>query len=702
MKKKVTVRIPKVIIFIVALFFIIIIGRLSYVSLSSSIDGINLKEFADNRNTKSETIYAKRGNIYDKFGDALASTVNSYKVIAYLDSNRTTNSNNPKHVVDKEKTAKALNEVLGIDYDWAIERLSKDAYQVEFGSKGKGINESDKNKLEEMDLPGIDFVSSIKRTYNMGSFASYIIGYAKIKNEEENAEIIGELGLESYYNEELSGVDGKTTYQTDAYGYTLPSAEVITEDAVDGDDIYLTIDSNIQMFAETLVSNLKKEYEMKWMIFSVMDAKTGAIVASSTYPNFDPNDLNTITSYMNPLVSTQYEPGSTMKIFSWASSIEAGLYDGTKKFESGQIKVADVTIKDFNKQGWGKISYDTGFAYSSNVAATNLALELGVDKLTDYYKNLGFGKKTGIELANEVNGKINFQYKSELATAAFGQGITVTPIQMLQALTALTNDGTVLKPYIVDKIVNDKDEIVYDGTRTEVAKVYSKETMDYMKKLMHNVVYDGLDSSKNWQPKKTTIIGKTGTAQIASPEGGYLTGGNDYVRSFAGIFPEEEPQYIVYIAAQQINTGASSIAKEFTSAIDKMVSYLGIEEKDNEIEEKIVNLNNYISLEVITTVEELKNKKLNVYVLGTGKYIINQYPLKNTSVSEYGKVFLVSNNTDYIMEDITGWSLNEVMTYTSLLGIELVTNGYGYVTSQSIPAGTPITSGISLNVTLSK
>jgi len=226
--------------------------------------------------------------------------------------------------------------------------------------------------------------------------------------------------------------------------------------------------------------------------------------------------------------------------------------------------------------------------------------------------------------------------------------------------------------------------------------------MDYMKKLMHNVVYDGLDSSKNWQPKKTTIIGKTGTAQIASPEGGYLTGGNDYVRSFAGIFPEEEPQYIVYIAAQQINTGASSIAKEFTSAIDKMVSYLGIEEKDNEIEEKIVNLNNYISLEVITTVEELKNKKLNVYVLGTGKYIINQYPLKNTSVSEYGKVFLVSNNTDYIMEDITGWSLNEVMTYTSLLGIDLVTNGYGYVTSQSIPAGTPITSGISLNVTLSK
>lgn len=697
MKRKVTVKVPKVLIFIVAFLFVVIIGRLTYIAVSPSIDGINLHEFAENRNTKVDTVYAKRGNIYDKEGNTLASTVNSYTIIAYLDEGRTTDKSSPEHVVDKENTAKVLNEILGIDYEYALKQLNKDAYQVEFGSKGKDISESTKNKIDALDLPGIDFISSQKRTYSMGSFASYIIGYAK---SQENGDIEGELGLESYYDEELSGTDGTITYQTDAYGYTLPSAEVIEEKALDGDDIYLTIDSNIQLFAETLTNNLASKYEMDWMIFSVMDAKTGAIVASSTYPNFDPNDLNTISSYMNPLVSYEYEPGSTMKIFSFASSIEEGEYKGEETFTSGQIEVADVVIKDFNKDGWGTISYDTGFAYSSNVAATKLALNLGVDKLTDYYKKLGFGDKTEIELANEVDGKIKFQYKSELATASFGQGITVTPIQMLQALSSITNDGTTLKPYVVDKIVNDKNEIVYDGKRTEIKKVYSKETTDYMKKLMHSVVYDGL--STYWQPSKTMMIGKTGTAQIASPSGGYLKGTNDYIRSFAGIFPEEDPQYIVYIAVKQINTGATSIARELTKAVDDIVSYLGIEDITDEIEEKIINLNNYISKDIETTVEELKDKKLNVYVLGNGKYVINQYPLKNTCVLENSKIFLVSNETNYIMEDITGWSLNEVMTYTNLLGIELKTDGYGYVTSQSIEAGTAITKDSILNITLNK
>ena len=696
MQRKVTVKVHKPIIFIVAFLFIVIIARLSYVSLSDKIDGINLSEFANNRNTKSDIIYAKRGNIYDNKGNVLASTGNSYVLVAYLDEKRTTDINNPKHVVDKEKTAKALNEILGMDYDYALETLSKDKYEVLFGTLGNNVSEIEKNTLEALELPGLDFRANVKRTYAMGAFASYIIGYTKTN---ELGEINGELGIESYFNEALKGSNGKVTYQTDAYGYTLPSAEVVKEDAVDGNDIYLTIDSNIQLFAETLTTDLANEYEMDWMIFSVMDAKTGAIVASSTYPNFNPEKLD-ITYYMNPLVSHEYEPGSTMKIFSFASAIEEGIYDGTKKYKSGQVNVDGTIIKDSNKEGWGNITYDTGFAYSSNVAATNLSQALGVDRLTDYYKNLGFGKKTGIELANEANGKINFKYKVELATAAFGQGITVTPIQMLQALSAITNDGTVLKPYVVDKIVDNSGNVVYDGKREEVAKVFSKETTDYMKKLMHNVVYDGL--STYWQPKKTTMIGKTGTAQIASSSGGYLTGQNDYIRSFAGIFPEEEPQYIVYIATKQINTNARTIAKALTKAVDDIVSYLGIEKNNNDFEEKIINLNNYISCEVITTVEELKNKKLNVYVIGNGKYIINQYPLKNNKIQEGGKVFLLTNNTDFVMEDLSGWSLNEVMTYANLLGIELITEGYGYVMNQSIEAGSSISKGISLSIQLGK
>lgn len=705
MKRKVTVKISKLIIFIVAFLFIAIVVRLSYISLSNSIDGINLKDFANNRNTKIETVYAKRGNIYDKDGEILASVSNSYKIFAYLDEKRTTNKNNPEHVVDIEYTAKVLNEILGIDYDYAIKQMSQDKYQVYFGTKGKNINESTKNKIEVLNLPGIDFEVGQKRTYSMGQFASYIIGYAKNEEDEYGnvVDIKGELGIESYYNDKLSGTNGSKQYQTDAYGYTLPSAEVVEEKAVDGDNIYLTLDSNIQLFAEDLTKNLSDKYEMDWMIFSVMDAKTGAIVASSTYPNYNPNDLNTLTNYMNPLVSYEYEPGSVMKIFSWASAIEENVYNNELKFNTGSITLSDGTvIKDSNRSGWGEINFDTGFAYSSNVAATRLALELKTSGLSKYYKKLGFGNKTGIELANEVKGKIKFQYESELATAAFGQGITVTPIQMLQALTSITNDGTILKPYIVDKIVNDSGEVVYEATRTEVEKVYSKETTDYMQKLMNNVVYEGLDYNKVWQPKTTTMIGKTGTAQIASPTGGYLKGGNDYIRSFAGIFPKEDPEYIVYIAVKQINTTASNIAKELTNAVDKIVSYVGLLNSKEEIENKIIKLDSYISADVTTTIENLKQKKLNAIVLGTGKYIINQYPLKNTNVFENSKMFIVTNNTNYVMENVIGWSLNEITTYCNLMGIEIYTNGYGYVTSQSIEPGVSITDDISLTVTLSK
>lgn len=698
MKKKITVKIPMLFIFIVVFLFLAIIVRLSYIALNPNIDDINLKEFANNRNTKSVVIQAKRGNILDKDGNLLASSVNNYTLVAYLDPKRTTNKKKPEHVVDKASTAKILDEVLGMGYDYAMERLNKDKYLVYFGTKGN-ITETQKNKLEEYDLPGIDYEVGVKRTYNMGTFASYIVGYAKL---QESGNISGELGIESYFNELLSGENGKKTYQTDAFGYTLPSANVIKEDAIEGNDIYLTIDSNIQLFAEDLTRNLKNNYEMDWMVFTVMDAKTGAIVASSTYPNFDPNDLNTLKSYMNPLVSYEYEPGSTMKTFSFASSIEEGIYDGNKTYKSGSITLKDgTTIKDHNKTGWGEITFDSGFIHSSNVAATKLALSLGRDKLFEYYDKLGFGQKTGIELANESSGKNTFVYESELATASFGQGITVTPIQMLQALSSLTNEGTTLKPYIVSKIVNNKGEIVLEGKRTEVNKVFSKETTDYMKKIMHGVVYEG--TSKMWQPTKTTMFGKTGTAQIASPKGGYLKGNTDYVRSFAGIFPEDDAKYIVYVAVQKINSSnAAPIAKELTKVVDDIISYLGLEETLNVSKNKIIKLDNYISKEVSNAVLDLNDKKLKPIILGNGKYIINQYPIKNNPIYEGGKVFLVSNDSSYKMENIIGWSLSEVETYANLANIKLEYDGYGYVTSQSIVPGEELTSDSVLNITLKK
>ena len=705
MKRRTTVRFPKIIFVLVFLLFFLIVVKLSIVSLSEKVDDINLRDFANNRNTKTDVIYAKRGNIFDKDGNVLASTVNSYKLIAYLSEKRTTNPKKPQHVVDKEKTAKALAEVLkdkGMTYEYALERLNKEGlYQVEFGKYGSDISESLKNKIKELKLPGIDFTSGIKRTYSMGSFASYIVGYAKI---DDNGEINGELGIEKHYNKDLSGTNGKSTYQTDAYGYTLPYAEVISEKEIDGNDIYLTIDSNIQLFAEDVTRNLANNYKLNWMIFAVMDAKTGAILASSTSPNFDPNKLNTIKNYINPLVSYEYEPGSTMKIFSFATAIEEGKYDGKSTYKSGSILVDDAVIRDFNEgRGWGTITYDTGFAYSSNVAATNLALKIGKTKLSEYYRNLGFGKKTGIELAQEVSGRFNIQARTELATASFGQGITVTPVQILQGLSAISNDGTVIKPYIVDKILDNDGNVVYEGKREEVGKVYSKETIDYMKELMYDVVYDGLDSSKIYGQAKTTLIGKTGTAQIASPKGGYLDGPNDYIRSFAGIFPKEDPKYIMYIAVQQLgSTSARPIATEVVKAVNKIVAYSGLEEKNKEKINKTILLNNYISKDTKEATDELKKYYIKPVVIGDGKYIVNQYPLKNSKVLEYSKVFLITNSSEYKMIDLKNWSLNEVQAYANLLNIKLNVNGSGYVDSQNIEPGTAINKETVLEVSLKK
>lgn len=678
MKKKVTVKISKFIILIVAFLFVAIICKLSYVVLSDKVDGINLKDKSASITTVKKTLYADRGSIYDVNGEELASTVNSYTVIAYLNSNKT-------NVEDKEKTAKELAPILNMTEEKLMELLNKNLYQVELRPGGYGITEVVKARIEKLELPGIDFIkNSKKRYYNKSTFASYIVGYAKVLDD---GKISGELGIEGYYDDILSGTNGYTKYlKYTSSNYKIPNTNEDTKKAKDGSDIYLTIDSSIQLIAEKAVSSMKEKFNTDWAVFTVMDAKTGAIVASATNPNFNPNDTNTIKEYMNPLLSYQYEPGSVMKVFSFASAIEEGKYDGEETFKSGSYTLDDGTvIRDSERKGWGTISFDEGFARSSNVAATTLALRLGVDKLSEYYNNLGFGKKTGIELSNEAVGDIEMVYQSELATASFGQGVSVTAIQMLQALSAMTNDGTVIKPYIVDKVVDQNGNITYQGERQVVKKVYSTNTVNKMHEIMKKVIV----INKYWQVNNVSIMGKTGTAQIASPKGGYLTGTYDYIKSFAGIFPADDPKYIVYVAGKKPETNLGSWAKVITTAIEEIASYAKLTESKSDADpSKIIKLDNYISKNLDTTLEELKNKKINIITIGNGKYIINQYPLKNKTLLSGEKLFLLTNNKEIKMENLKGWSLSEVKTYCNLIGLNLEYSGYGYVINQSIEENT--------------
>lgn len=686
----------KLTMLVVGFFFCLIIIKLCYVVLAPSVDGIDLTSFASNRNTTHETLYASRGIIYDKDGKPLAKNANSYKVVAILSPSRTTDMSSPQHVVDKDKTASALCGVLVSEENKTkciediTKYLSQNLYQVELGNWGK-ISEDERQAILALDLPGIIFETlAKKRQYINSSWASYILGYARVNDE---GEIKGEMGIESYFDEQLSGSNGYVEYQKDAYGYKMATSSEIREDAVSGSDIYLSINSDVQNILENAITNFTKDESQEWTIFTVMDAKTGAIVGSATNPNFNPNTLDNLTNYLNPLVAYQYEPGSTMKIFSWLAAMENGVYNGKEDYLSGTITLQDgqTKIKDFNNVGWGNISYDTGFAYSSNVAATNLALKLGSAKLSDFYDLCGFGKKTGITLPGEASGSIDFTYESELANASFGQGISVTPIQLLQAMSAFANDGVMVKPYIVSKMVDASGKVVMEGKRTEVGTIGSKENIKAMKSLMYNVVYNSFLYNKNYAPSNVTIAGKTGTAQIASPSGGYLTGTTDYIKSFLGLFPYENPQYVFYFATKQFKGNSNKIYGAVSNTIKDVANIVEVTNEESSIDKTmIIDLVQYISKETTVTVEELKKIGLTPIVIGSGKYVTNQYPLNKTRVIKGSKVFIKTNDVVALMPNMTGWSENEVIRYCNFIGLSYKLEGNGKVVSQSILENTAI------------
>lgn len=689
-----TINISKIIFFVLVISFFMISGKTLIVALSKETNGINLTDFVKNRNTGKQVIEAERGTIYSGDGEALALSIKSYTVIAYLDEGRTNNPDHPHHVVNKQMTAEKLSPVLGITVEQLMNLLGKDLYQINLK---RNITEIEKKEIEALELPGIDFVATAKRTYPMGSLAPYVIGFAQTNDE---GKIEGKMGIEAYYQETLEGKDGSKTYQKDPYGYTIPNTNPIIEEAEQGEDIYLTIDSRIQMFVQDGIAEVSKDNNMAWLTFSVMDADTGAIVATGSNPTFNLNELN-IESYLNPLTSYSYEPGSTMKIFSFLAAMENGKYNGNATYQSGTIQVDDATIKDFNTKGWGVITYDEGFAYSSNTAATNLALSIGRENLYNFYSDLGFGKKTGITLPGELKGDIDFTYRTEVATASFGQGITTTPIQNLQALTVLTNDGVELQPYIIEKIVNSETGVVsYQHERTELGQKASKENTDKMLDLMYDVVYSGKTDAKFFKTDNVTLIGKTGTAQITGPNGTYLTGANDYVRSFAGIFPYEDPKYIIYVSVKQYDGNFKNVASMVSKVVEEIAKYKNLTTKVEEINySKILTMDNFLSANVTSLQDNTKLLSLNPIILGDGKYIKKQYPPKNTTIVAGSKVFFVTNGNNYLLPDLTGWKTSKVATLCKLLNIEYKIEGNGSVTAYNYPAGTNITEITKLEIT---
>lgn len=705
-KRKNTIRYSRLVILGSLLLFCLMIGRVIQLGLSSKIDGVDLKKLASKRTTRTDIEEAKRGSILSANGDVLAQNVSSYKLIAYLDPKRTTNEKKPQHVVNKEETAEKLGPILNMEKDEVLSYLNKEGiYQTEFGIKGKSLNELVKKQIEDLNLPGLDFIESFKRYYPKGNFASYTIGYTKAISDEDNT-IRGEMGIEKQYNEILKGEDGYTTYQKDLKGYKIANTPVIKKDAVQGKDIYLTLDSNVQFFIDQAINNASHEYGWEWFHITLLDAKTGAVLGTSTNPSFDPNKRD-ITNYLDMLLQSPYEPGSTMKTFTYMAAMENGVYDGNETYKSGVYVTQDGTeIGDWNRDGWGIISFDKGYAMSSNVGVINIInRHMSSVMLRQYFRRLGFGKKTGIELPNESKGNLEFRYETEIYNAGFGQGITTTPIQNVKAMTPLTNDGILLEPYLISKIVDsDTGEVVLENKRKEIERLASTETVQKMISLMDDCVNGIGNTGSGYRIDGGELIGKTGTAQIANEKsGGYLNGEEDIISSFSGIYPKSNPQVIIYASVKRPSGGSqkpiSNAVKEIVQNISKY--YGNNDSNTNSVEIHNYSMDNFINRKLDSVKVQLEANGIPYIVLGNGNKVIKQIPSKNKIITSSDIVYLITNDSNQKVPNVIGMSSKTAKDILQKLGLKVNLDGVGYVTAQSVSEGTEITKGMEIQLSLS-
>lgn len=493
------------------------------------------------------------------------------------------------------------------------------------------------------------------------------------------SKIMGELGIETEYEPSLRGINGYIEYQQDRYGIKIPDAHERVEEAVEGSDIYLTIDSTIQRILENAVDKVD-EYTPEWMTISVMDAKTGDILGSASSPSYDPNVLD-ITNYENPLTSFVYEPGSVMKIFTYMCAIEKGTYKGNEKYMSGSITYDDKTIYDWKNDGWGEITYDYGFEMSSNVAVSYI-VENFIDKndLKECLLSYGFGEKTGIDLGRELTGNVKTKellYSVDIASAAFGQGISTTPVQQLQALSIIANDGYMLKPHVVSKIENDGN-LTYER-EVERTKVVSKETTDKIKELMYNTVHDieGNATGQYYMIEGLDVIGKTGTAEIYDSESGKYA--SDYIYSFSGMFPKDDPEIIIFVSIKEPTSSGiiRSVTKEAMEAIANYKGLIG----NNTIESpNIYSLPSFINWYTADTINKLEQDNIKFNILGEGDKIIKQYPNSN-QILDNEEVVLITNG-EIKLPTLIGYSKLKAEIILNLLNIEYEIEGYGFVISQ--------------------
>lgn len=687
--------------FLVILLFVFLIGRFSYIAIFKDVNNVNLKERTAHLYTQKQVIQAKRGTVYDASDKAIAEDSKTYSIYAVVDHTQKSTAGKPLYVTNKAKAAKVLAKYLPISETQALKTLSNtkpSTYQVEFGSAGNNISIQTKQKIAAQHISGLKFTSSPSREYPDDNFAAQLVGLAQPKTSQKTGEttLVGQMGIEQVFNKQMTGQNGIKKSKQDTSGYQIANTEQTARKAKNGDDVYTTFNWQLQTLLEDRVSAAVSGSHPEVFNAVVMNAKTGAIVAATQRPNYKSSGD---AVWRNTLTQDAYEPGSTMKVVTMSAAIDSGNFNPNALYKSGVFEVGGGQVTDWNKSGWGYITYKEGFERSSNVAMANLEQTMGASTWEKYLKKFGFLQKTNVVgTAGEVTGSAPFSGALEQANTAFGQGITVNVMQMMQAFSAVANNGKMLKPYFVKKIV--------DPTTHQVVKSYGKQvkgqpisakTAKRVRQYMEGVVYADDGTGSKYQIDGYRIAGKTGTAQISSSTG-YEKGANSYVYSFVGMAPAKNPEYIMYVTIKKPQDTTKS-AEEYLADVFNPVMKQALDSAKaaKQVNAGKVKMSQLVGQSTSDAQTALGKQGLTAIVIGSGNKVKQQSVTAGRNVLAKSKIFLITGG-NVTMPDMTGWSQADVNTFAHLTNLKLSVSGSGFATQQSIKNGTKIQANQSVRV----
>ena len=619
------------VVVILAVLMSLISLRLVYVQV---INGGYLQMKATEQWTRDLPVSAERGTIKDRNGAALAISYTTYDIYV-----------RGREVKDVNNTSKVLSDTLGLDYLKTFEKVSN--VNISEVLIKMQVEKETAIKIYNSSLSGVYLSESNSRYYPYGNLMTQLIGFTTIDN-------VGQAGLEAYYNDILKGVPGYSLVQSDLQGKQIYNSLTSYVPSVAGFNIEMTIDVNIQLAVERTLEKLMIEQKAKGATAIVMDPNTGEILALSSKPSFDLNDVprDDVGALMemmkNQAIVSVYEPGSTFKILTMASAISAGVAHLTDHFYCPGYNIVDgQKIKCWKSVGHGSEDLTDGLCNSCNTVFTTLALRMGLDRMYEYFEKFGLGKKTGIDFLGESGGiimnKDNVQ-NVDLARMGFGQAIAVTPLQLITAIAACVNGGKLLKPYMVSKTYSDDGLILEENSPTVIGQVISKEVSDIINDMLEETVSK---AGKYTFLEGYEIGGKTGTTQ--KYEDGKIAG--TYVSSFIGTYPASNPEYIVLIVVDEPGTGAyygsvvaSPYAKEIFADIIQQKNIQPDDPKYVPLERNI-EMPNLVGKSLTDACIELKKLGLNFEIQGDGGFIIEQLPPPKTLLYKGQYVYLITNST---------------------------------------------------------